>query len=128
MELDTWIESYRVAWERGDVELAASLFTEDATYRSLIFDEPNVGQEGVADYWRRVTAPQEEVSVRMGRPFVDGDRVAVEWWTRMTVEGQVVTLPGCLLLRFASDGRCRQLREYWNLQEGAHEPPSEWGT
>jgi hypothetical protein len=41
----------------------------------------------------------------MGRPFVDGSRVAVEWWTTMVDDGDEVTLPGCLLLTFEADGR-----------------------
>jgi ketosteroid isomerase-like protein len=128
MRLDEWIEGYRVAWEQADVDLVLTLFTEDATYRSLIFAEPHVGLDGVADYWRSVTSRQSDVSVRMGRPFVDGDRVAVEWWTQMKSDGDDVTLPGCLLLRMAPDGRCRELREYWNLESGRLDPPAEWGT
>jgi hypothetical protein len=40
----------------------------------------------------------------MGRSVVTDARVAVEWWTTMVDpdEGQI-TLPGCLLLRFAPD-------------------------
>jgi hypothetical protein len=64
----------------------------------------------------------------MGRPFVDGDRVAVEWWTTMIDEGEEVTLPGCLLLHFGPDGRCVDLREYWNLEPGLHEPFPGWGS
>ena len=42
-----------------------------------------------------------------GVAYVDGNVVAVEWWTRMRSEGQEVTLVGCLLLRMAPDGRCK---------------------
>jgi hypothetical protein len=31
-------------------------------------------------------------------------------------------------LRFASGGRCEELREYWHLEQGSHEPPEGWGT
>jgi ketosteroid isomerase-like protein len=128
MDVSGWIEGYRRAWEAADDRLVASLFTEEATYRSLIFEEPAIGPEGVAEYWRSVTASQADVTVRMGRPFVDGERVAVEWWTQMTVDGEDLTLPGCLLLTFAPDGRCSSLREYWNPMPGRLEPPPEWGT
>jgi hypothetical protein len=128
VDIDDWIDRYRRAWEQADDQLAASLFTQDATYRSLVFDEPHVGHDGISAYWRRVTSAQSDVQVRMGRPFVDGDRVTVEWWTTMAVDGDDVTLPGCLLLLFAPDGRCRSLREYWNLTAGRVEPPTEWGT
>lgn len=40
-----------------------------------------------------------------------GARVAVEWWATMVEAGERVTLPGCLLLRFAADGRCTDLYE-----------------
>lgn len=128
MDVETWVESYRVAWERADVGLAASLFTEDGTYRNDIYAEPNVGQDGVAAYWERVTSHQSDVEVRMGRPFVDGDRVAVEFWTKMAVDGADVTIAGTLLLQMADDGRCRSLRENFNVTEGRHDPPQEWGS
>jgi hypothetical protein len=48
---------------------------------------------------------QRETRVRMRRPFVDGGRIAVEWWATMLDKGEEVTLPGCLLLRFQADGR-----------------------
>jgi len=55
--------------------------------------------------------------------------VAVEWWTTMMedADGGPITLPGCLLLRFAPDGRCEELREYWHLEHGTHEAHPGWG-
>lgn len=128
MTVDEWIEGYRQAWEERDPDAAAALFTDDATYRSLIFEEPHVGIQGVADYWRSVTESQSDVTVRMGRPTVDGDRVTVEFWTTMQSAGTPETLAGCLLLDMAPDGRCRRLREYWNFAGELSEPPAEWGT
>lgn len=125
--LAEWTEGYRVAWESRDPEAAAGLFTPDATYRSNIVEPPHQGQEGVRAYWESVTASQSDVRVRMGRPFVDGTRVALEFWTTMKVDGDAITLPGCLLLDFTDDGRCRRLREYWHFLPGHHRPPEEWG-
>jgi nuclear transport factor 2 (NTF2) superfamily protein len=125
--LDEWIAGYRSAWEERDPAAAASLFSSDSTYRSNIFEEPYRGQDGVRQYWATVTASQSEVQVRMGRPFVDGDRVGVEFWTNMRVAGDPVTLPGCLLLDFDEAGLCRRLREYWHFMPGRFDPPPEWG-
>jgi hypothetical protein len=127
MTVEEWAKAYRKAWEDRDAEAAAALFTEDATYRSNIFEDPHRGHDGVAGYWQEVTAGQSDVRVRMGRPFGHGARVAIEFWTNMMVEDADVTLPGCLLLDFAEDGRCRRLREYWHYQPGAFDPPAEWG-
>jgi hypothetical protein len=96
--------------------------------RSNPFEEPHVGHGGIRAYWEGVTGQQRDARVRMGRPFADGSRVAVEWWTTMVSEGEVVTLPGCLLLRFESDGRWSDLREYWNFTPGRREPFEDWRT
>ncbi len=122
-----WVDAYRVAWETRDAEAAARLFTSDATYRDNIVEPPYQGQDGVRTYWTSVTASQGKVRVRMGRPFVDGDRVAVEFWTTMEVDGEASTIAGCLLLDFTDEWLCRRLREYWHFMQGHYEPPVEWG-
>ena len=126
-DVAAWVEAYRLAWEERDADAAAALFSEDSTYRSNIFEEPHVGQDGVRDYWSGVTATQRDVTVRMGRPIVDGARVAVEFWTTMENAGAEITLPGCLLLVFDDDGRCRSLHEYYTFAEGRLDPPPEYG-
>lgn len=126
--LDEWIEGYRLAWENRDPLMAAGLFTVDSTYRSNIFEDAHQGREGVEAYWQSVTSSQDDVRVRMGNPFVDGFRVAVEFWTTMRVEGEETTLPGCLLLAFDNDWLCRDLREYWHFAPGREEPPVGWGA
>ena len=93
MDVTAWVEGYRTAWETADTDLVLTLFTEDASYRSNPFEEPHLGHDGIRAYWDGVTSQQRDARVSMGRPFVDGDRVAVEWWTRMVSEGEEVTLP-----------------------------------
>jgi hypothetical protein len=127
MTVREWVDAYGRAWREKDAELAASIFTENSLYCSHLLHPPAHGQEGVAGYWREVTATQENLDVLMGEPIVDGSKAAVEFWVRMTNAGQDVTLAGCLLLRFASDGRCEELREYWFFEPGLHAPPDIWG-
>jgi len=123
-----WIETYGRAWEERDPEAAAALFTEDAVYRSAPLRPPTLGSDGVRDYWTQVTAGQSDVRIRFGTPISVRDKVAVEWWTTMRVEGTEVALAGCFVLRFAPDGRCEELREYWHAEEGHREPPDGWGV
>jgi predicted SnoaL-like aldol condensation-catalyzing enzyme len=127
IELAAWIETYRKAWEEADDRTVVDLFTDDATYRSSIFEEPHRGKEGIGAYWREVTSTQRDARVRMGRPIADGARVAVEWWTTMENGGEEITLPGCLLLEFDDEGRCKSLHEHWEWAEGRRDPPPEWG-
>ena len=123
-----WLRAYAAAWASRDAGAAAGLFTPDAIYRSSPFREPSVGTEGVRAYWERATRDQRNLSLRLGEPVIEGNRVAVEWWAIMDVgEGTTGTLPGCLVLLFANDGRCRELREYWHWEEKRMEPPPGWG-
>lgn len=44
-----------------------------------------------------MTATQSDVQVTFGEPVESGQRVAVEFWTVMRNEGELVTLPGLML-------------------------------
>ena len=51
MDIDEWVTSYARAWETANEELIASLFTEDASYRSSPFREPFNGHAEIRAYW-----------------------------------------------------------------------------
>ncbi|MBA3430671.1 MAG: nuclear transport factor 2 family protein [Actinobacteria bacterium] len=123
--LRRWADAYAKAWEQGDADAVVELFTPDASYRSLIFDDPHSGADGIRAYWERATATQSSVRVWMGDPLVDGDRAALEWWAVM-VDDSVITLPGCLLLDFDAD-RCARLNEYWHVESAIVQPYEGWG-
>ncbi|MGH2763358.1 MAG: nuclear transport factor 2 family protein [Thermoleophilaceae bacterium] len=127
MDIRQWIDDYADAWRSGDAEAVGALFTEGAIYRSSPFRPPATGRAGIRDYWTSATSTQEGLDLRFGEPVVAGNRVAVEWWAAMRDSGEEVTLPGCLLLRFRTDGRCEELREYWHLENGRIQPPEGWG-
>ena len=127
-QVRTWADAYREAWETANSEAAADLFTASASYRDNIFEEPHLGREGIMRYWTDVTAAQSEVVVRMGEPFLDGNRAVVEFWTTMSVSDEPLTLPGALLLRFDPGGLCSDLREYWSALPEIRQPPAGWGT
>jgi ketosteroid isomerase-like protein len=128
MTVEEWIEAYGRAWREKDATAAASLFTGTAVYRSHPLREPHIGTDAIHTYWSRATEDQDEFELRFGTPIVAGDRAAVEWWAQMRVDGEDVTLPGILYLRFAPDGRCEELREAWHLEDGRHPPPPGWGV
>ena len=127
-DVQAWLDGYRKAWVDLDPTAAAALFTPDASYREQPYEDAFEGQEGVRSYWAGVTATQSDVSVVYGSPIVDGDRTAVEFWVTMANGGADITLAGTLLLSFADDGRCRELREYWHFAEGHQAPPEGWGA
>ena len=127
MTVTQWIEAYGRAWRERDPDAAAALFTADAVYRAHPLREPHRGQAAIREYWSGATGRQAEIDLRFGTPIVAGERAAVEWWAQMLSDGEEVTLPGILYLRFAPDGRCEELREAWHAQEGRTAPPDGWG-
>jgi nuclear transport factor 2 (NTF2) superfamily protein len=128
LNVNGWLEAYKVAWELRDPDAAAALFTPDSSYREEPYAEAFSGRQGVHDYWTRVTATQEDIDFRYGTPIVEGDRAAVEWWVTMRNGGADMTLAGEFLLRFDRDGLCAELREYWHFAEGRQTPPAGWGS
>lgn len=122
-----WVSEFFDAWRTGSPELAASMFTEDATYQAHPFAEPLRGRQAIDDYWRAAVERQDEIDVSVGRPVVDGDRVAVEWWATTTEGGEAEVSTGSLFLTF-SDGACASLREVWMGRRGRIEPYPGWGS
>jgi uncharacterized protein (TIGR02246 family) len=124
-EAERWIDAYARAWRDKNADAAAALFTPDASYQSHPTHTPHRGSAAIRAYWTRATATQRELDLRFGRPVVEGNRVAVEWWAVMRDSDwgpqradDFVTLPGCLILRFVAGGLCAELREYWNADFG----------
>ncbi len=118
-----WAAEYERAWLAGDAEAAGALYTEDCTFRSHPFRE----FENAQDYARRVYREASATEVWFGEPIEDADRAAVEWWALLaTPAGEEVTLAGCSLLRFGSDGKVVDSRDYWHEEPGHRRPPDRW--
>lgn len=136
MTIEEWIAQYGLAWRTKNVDAVVDLFAPDAVYRSSPTSSPHVGRTAIGDYWREATRTQEDVTLVFGTPLIHGGRVAVEWWATMRdpawrpdAPTSEVTLPGCLVLRMRPDGRCVELREYYNPLFGSTvTPPPGWGV
>lgn len=122
-----WVNELFAAWEDGDAERAAALFTADAEYRAHPFAKPHRGQGAIEDYWGAALERQSNVEVRVGSPVVDGERVAVEWWVSLEEDGTESTSTGTLFLTFDGEGFCSGLREVWMERPGRSSPFRGWG-
>lgn len=123
-----WVTGWSRAWPAKDAGAVAALYTEDAVYRSHPFRQPHLGSAGAAEYARTAFGEEEAVRIWFGEPVAGDGRAAVEYWAILhPAEGGEVTLAGTSVLRFAADGRVREHREYWSMQEGGREPPPGWG-
>ena len=114
MDAKKWMGTYARAWETRDSELAASLFTEEATYQEDPFDEPMRGRDAIRAYWEAATTYHREVQVSWGEPIVVGDLLIAEWRTkyaRLDTHKQH-ELRGIMLIEFEG-GLAKSLHEYW---------------
>jgi hypothetical protein len=93
-------------------------------HRSHPFREPG----NPIDYARWALAEEEgEPEVWMGDPIVAGDRAAIEWWAVVIENGKQVSLAGTSLLRFDTEGRVVDQRDYWGEAPGRTPPWKGWG-
>src|SRR5262249_60578259 len=115
-----WLAAREAAWRRGDPAAIGRLFAADATYHQGPFASPHRGPAEVCTHWTMTLARQAEPRIWFGEPIEAGDRASVEWWC--IVLDPVTRVPrsagGCLVLRFAPDGRCASFHEYWQTVPG----------
>jgi len=117
-DLDAWLGRYGEAWETRDAEAAADLFSEDALYHQMPYEEPFRGRDDIRRYWSSVTADQREIDFdRETIGLANGIGVAC-WSSRFKLAstGARVELNGVFLLEFDADGRCTRLREWWHAR------------
>lgn len=122
-----WIQGWRSGWPAHDADPIAALYADDARFVSAPFREPKIGPDGVREYAEWAFAEEDAVECSFGEPAVSGDRATVEYRAVITYQGKEQTLAGVALLRFDDDGRVREQRDYWAMEDGRREPPEGWG-
>jgi hypothetical protein len=113
-----FVEGYGRTWESWDFSAWVALFTDDVVYVEHPTQRPVVGRAALEAYVRKEATEQGAVSVRMGSPVVDGNRVAGEFWVTAASDREPMTLVGGFIARLEPDGRCSHFREYWFYVEG----------
>jgi hypothetical protein len=126
-EAAAYVESYGRAWTSWDVERFVSLHSEDVVYVAHP-EETVVGREALRSYVLKEQAEQGTVSVRMGTPVIDGDRVAAEFWVTATKGVDEASIAGCFVAQLdETTGLCTRFREYWFDLDGSIDAFDGWG-
>ena len=120
-----WIDNYVAAWLSYDEDDIRALFTDDIAYRYHPSDNPIVGREAVVASWLG-ESDSDGASTRDApgtysaryTPVAVDDDVVVATGTSSYSErsdGPIVrTYDNCFVMRFDSEGRCREFTEYYN--------------
>lgn len=123
-----FVDGYGQTWEGWDVAGFVELFSEDVVYVAHPTETTVVGKEALAPYFEGQEAEMGTVSVRMGKPMVEGDHVAAEFWVTASNQDGEETTAGCLIAQLdPEDGRCIHFREYWFDIEGHVSAYDGWG-
>ena len=113
----SWLDAYGRAWETGDPEAAAELFTDDAAYHETPFDEPMRGRAEISEYWSDVPRFQEDI--RFSYEVLAASEGIAHWsadFLRLPARTPV-RLDGILLAKLDAGGRCTEFREWWHRLE-----------
>jgi ketosteroid isomerase-like protein len=120
----SWLNRYIDAWLSYDPDDVAALFSEDVVYRYHPADEATVGRQAVVASW----LGEDDTSDASTRDAhgtydaeyspiaIDGDTVVATGTSRYreAPEGPIVrTYDNCFIMRFDSDGLCREFTEYY---------------
>jgi ketosteroid isomerase-like protein len=125
-EVNRWLGRYIEAWKTYDRDKVEALFAEDISYRYHPYDDPIEGREAVVESWLNAgefasaSEPDQPGTYEAFYRCVaaDGDMaVAIGSSSyRDSPDGPVVrTYDNCFVMRFDSEGRCREYTE-WFIQ------------
>lgn len=114
---NAWLDTYKNAWEARDPAAAAALFTPDATYHEMPFDAPIEGKEGIAAYWAKAVAGQEEVHFTYEILACAEDEGLCHWHCAFTATpaGDHIDLDGIFRCRFAGPRQVDRFQEWWHV-------------
>lgn len=121
-----WVDGWARGWATHEPEPIAALYTDDALFLSHPFRTALRGSAGAAEYARSAFAEEDAVEFWFAEPVVAGNRATVEYRAYLKVGDTEQTLAGITALVFAEDGRCREHRDYWAMQDGRIERTGGW--
>jgi steroid delta-isomerase-like uncharacterized protein len=135
------VREWAAAWNTGDPERMAGLFTEDGAYEDHAFQVVFRGKDGIAQWVSITTGAIDDTHVEVTEAFRSGDRIAVQWTfsgkdTAGGLGGQPPTgesfsVPAASVFEMEGN-KIRRVDDYYNLADlqrqlglpsGAYVPP-----
>ena len=106
----------KTASEERDVDLAVSLFRDDAEYRPDPFEEALVGANAIRAAWNEAVASRANAELDAEQVWTVGQTVLARWHGAYTrrVDAQRVRERGFMTLELDDEGRIARLRA-WTL-------------
>jgi ketosteroid isomerase-like protein len=123
-DVDRWLAEYVTAWKSYDPAAIGALFAEDVEYRYHPYDTPVRGREAIVEAWLGegdhpgASERDEEGTYEASYQAVavDGEVAVATGESLYSAEpgGPVVQAwDNCFVMRFDSEGRCREFTEWF---------------
>jgi ketosteroid isomerase-like protein len=108
------LSAFKRASERRDVDLAVSLFREDAEYRPDPFEPALTGGNAIRAYWNDLAATWVNVEFDAERIWVSGNTVLSSWHSAMTNRnsGQRLRSRGFMTFELDDAGLASRFRQW----------------
>ena len=120
---ERWANAWARCWPAQDADGIAELQAEHGDHWASMFRRYR-GRAGLRVYLDECFAEETRpAQVRFGKPRVDGDTAAVEYWAVTYPGDRPVTISGCTVLRFDDDGLVAEARDYSHARDGDLPPP-----
>jgi ketosteroid isomerase-like protein len=123
-DVDRWLQAYVSAWKSYERDEIAALFSEDVRYRYHPYDDPVEGRDAVVASWLGEGGDGDASTRDQPGTYdatyrgvaVDGDVAVATGSSVYTAEpgGPVQKVyDNCYVMRFDSEGRCREFTEWF---------------
>jgi|SRR5690554_1468183 len=107
---ERWVNDYRRAWESNEPDDIRALFTEDAEYFSVPWEDPWRGHDGIVEGWLESRDEPGDTTFEWEIVAVDGNTAVVRAVTVYTAER---TYHNVWVIRFGANGRADQFTEWY---------------
>ena len=105
-----WLTAFGDAWEAGDADAAAGLFTVGATLQATPFSELVRGRREIRGYFNDLFVSRFDGSFA-AQVLGAGDTYGVAHWSAAWADG---VRDGVLVAALDTRGRCTSLRQWWH--------------
>jgi len=103
-------------WElekNENVELLVEIHTEDCEVGNVSVPETFDGHDGLREFWKEYRRTFGEIKSEFRNVIATEDRVALEWTTEGTSNGDLVSYDGVSILEI-EDGKVRRFMAYFD--------------
>lgn len=114
-ELQRWLDGYIAAWRSHNADQIKALFSDDAVYYPLPYDQPLHGSDAIATAWLADQDPPGSWAADYRAIAVNGELGVAEGVTHyQALDGRPEReYANVFILRFDPQGRCCEYMEWW---------------